>query len=298
VLFSLAVATFYIAWSTVIFPWPKIPFPHVAVIRIAAAVLTLTLLYFGVSRLAMAYRATAERLEQMRLEVMESSQRRTSELEALGSRLAHEIKNPLASIKGLVQLTQKATRTSPNPEATEERLAVVLQEVSRLEQVLAEYSSFTRPAAPLRRARVELGRFLRDFVTLIEGQAYALGVRVQLSALETVVIMDADRMKQALLNLAQNSMLAMPRGGELSIDVRRAERGVKITMADTGEGMSRAVLARVKEPFFSGREGGTGLGVVIAERIVEAHSGTLEFQSRPGKGTVATLWLPDTKDAP
>jgi signal transduction histidine kinase len=170
---------------------------------------------------------------------------------------------------------------------------VVLEEVSRLEQVLAEYSRFTRPVAPLVRARIDLATFLRDFVTLIEGQAHNLGVEVRLFTIETRVSIDPDKMKQVLLNLAQNAMLSMPDGGELGVLAEHASGGVKIEIVDEGEGMSETVLRRVKEPFFSGREGGTGLGVVIADRIVQAHSGRLEFESEPGRGTRVTLWLPE-----
>lgn len=298
VLAALALSTLYILASPTLFPWPRIPAPYVVVIRVLAIALTLTLLYFGVTRLAMAYRATAERLEAMRLEVIDTTARRTTELEALGSRLAHELKNPLASIKGLVQLTHKTVRSNPELKPTAKRLDVVLQEVSRLEQVLWEYSNFTRPVAELRRAPVNVGRFLRDFVALVDGQAQALGVSIRLSAPESTAMMDSDKMKQVLLNLAQNALSAMPHGGQLLVFAKRVPGAFEITVSDDGEGMSEEVLRRIKEPFFSGREGGTGLGVVIADRIVVAHSGRLVFESEVGRGTTATVLLPVSEETP
>lgn len=297
VLAVLLVAGCYIVACPALYPWPGIPSPHVLVIRVAAVAMTLTLLYFAVTRLAMAYRTTAQRLEDMRLEVIETSQRRTTELEALGSRLAHEIKNPLASIKGLVQLSAKTARSSSDQQASK-RLDVVLEEVSRLEQVLSEYSSFTRPAVPLRRGPVKLGAFLGDFVALIEGQAQALGIEVSHSALDVTLHIDSDKMKQVLLNLSQNAMLAMSPGGHLELRGERAADGFQIVVADDGRGMSEEVLRRIKEPFFSKREGGTGLGVVIADRIVAAHGGRLEFTSEVSRGTKATLWLPEDGAVP
>jgi two-component system sensor histidine kinase AtoS len=108
---------------------------------------------------------------------------------------------------------------------------------------------------------------------------------------ETVVA-DGFQLKHALLNLVLNALQATPGGGSIAIESAGDERGLEIAVRDTGEGMAEDVLPRVFDAFFTTREGGTGLGLPIARRIVEAHAGTLDIRSRPGRGTVARITLP------
>lgn len=304
VLIVLTLSVVAIGTSSLLFDWPPIRAPHVHVMLLLATLVATTLLYFGVTGLASAYRETAAQLERARVDVIESSARRTSELEAFGSRMAHELKNPLASIKGLVQLThdgitKHAAASEPALDAgrMQARLGVVLSEVSRVEAVLRDSLSFTRPLLDLRKRCLRLDAFLRDFAELIGGQAQQTGVQVQVDCPLAHAEFDPDKLTQALLNLAQNSLYAMSGGGTLQLRGVLRDHDCLIEVRDDGPGMSPDDLARIKEPYFSRRVGGTGLGVAIASGIVEQHGGALSFESTLGKGTTARLLLP-LGDAP
>ena len=297
--FVLGVA--YIGASGILFPWPAIPAPHVHVMRLFATGLAAALLFFGVTGLASAYRETAAGLERVRLDVVESAARRTAELEAFSAHLAHELKNPLASIKGLVQLMHDGiakqrvgSDASDEAERLQLRLGVVLSEVSRVEDVLESSLTFVRPLLELRRKRQRVDAFLADFAELIGGQAQQVGVKVQVDCAEASLEFDPDKLKQALLNLAQNGLYAMQQGGTLRLTGRVSTHDFVVEVSDDGMGMSADDLLRIKEPYFSRRNGGTGLGVAIANGIIEQHGGTLSFESSVGVGTTARLVLPLT----
>jgi len=297
VLCVLLLAVMYVGVSGLVFPWPAIRAPHVHVMLLLATVVATTLLFFGVTGLATAYRATAAQLERVRLDVVESAAQKTSELEALAARMAHELKNPLASIKGLVRLMHDNLAKQP-PESLPDggrfqvRLGVVLSEVARVEAALESSLSFTRPVLELQKQRQRLDTYLSEFAELIGGQAQQARVTVQVDCSEAHADFDPDKLKQALLNLAQNSLYAMPEGGTLRLCGSVRSRDFVLEVSDDGCGMSKADLARIKEPYFSRRVGGTGLGVAIANGIAEQHGGSLSFESAPGQGTTARLVLP------
>ncbi len=299
VLIVLALSVTMIGASPWLFEWPAIRPPHVHLMLLLATLVATTLLYFGVTGLASAYRETAARLERLRLDVIESTARKASELEALGARMAHELKNPLASIKGLAQLmhdgvTRQPSDTEPALDVArlQVRLGVVLNEVSRVEAVLEDSLTLTRPLLELCKKQQRLDAYLFDFAELIGGQAQQTGVVIQVECPESYAEFDPDKLKQALLNLAQNSLYAMPGGGTLGLRGTVRSSNIVIEVSDDGPGMSDDDLARIKEPYFSRRPGGTGLGVAIANGIVEQHGGTLSFDSTVGGGTTARLSLP------
>jgi signal transduction histidine kinase len=184
------------------------------------------------------------------------------------------------------------SEASDEPGRLQLRLGVVLSEVSRVETVLESSLTFVRPLLELRRKRQRLDAFLADFAELIGGQAQQAGVRVLVDCAEATLDFDPDKLKQALLNLAQNGLYAMPRGGTLRLTGRVRTRDFVVEVNDDGMGMAEGDLSRIKEPYFSRRSGGTGLGVAIANGIVEQHGGTLSFESTPGAGTTARLVLP------
>lgn len=299
VLVVLVLSVIYIGASRSLFEWPAIRGPHVHVMLLLATLVATTLLYFGVTGLASAYRETAAQLERLRLDVVESTARKTTELEALGARMAHELKNPLASVKGLVQLMHdSATRqhATSGPALDDGRLrvrlGVVLSEVARVEAVLEESLTFTRPLLDLCKQSQRLDTYLLDFAELLGGQAQQAGVVIQVECPESHAHFDPHKLKQALLNLAQNSLYAMPDGGTLGLRGAVRTSDFVIEVSDDGRGMSGDDLARIKEPYFSRRAGGTGLGVAIANGIVEQHGGCLSFESAVGRGTTARLSLP------
>jgi signal transduction histidine kinase len=215
-------------------------------------------------------------------------------LQGVGAKVAHELKNPLASIKGLCQLVAR----TPSSERTQERLAVVASEIARMETILSEYLSFSRPLEDLHPEPVDLTALSQDVVDVLSGRAEQAGVAVAVDAAgpgggaEVSVRGDPRRLKEALINLVANAIEATSTGGDVKLRLRRDPTGVTIEVADTGRGIAAEDLARLGTSFFTTRPNGTGLGVVLAQGVINQHGGTLAYASQPGRGTTATIRLP------
>ncbi len=235
---------------------------------------------------AMARRKRDE-LARVRAEMASEALTRAESLERVGSKVAHELKNPLTAVKALVQLGLRNPAEAPS----HERLQVVEKEVSRVQEILQNYLSFTRPLQDVRPMLVELGPLVSD--TLVVLSARADGARVRLYA-EGDATLEADprRLKEALLNLVANAIEATPPGGEVAVEVRPAGDGAEIVIRDTGRGMPAETLRRIGTPFFTTREDGTGLGVVLARSVIAQHGGSMRYESEPGKGTRVRVALP------
>lgn len=276
-------------------PFPPIAAGPAAVMTVGAAAGALTLLWIGVSGLTEAYRRSGEALARARGAALDAMRDRMRDAESLGARVAHEIRNPLTAIKGLVQLLARAERE----ERDQRRLEVVLAEVGRVEETLSAYLRFARPLAELRAAPCEVDEVLRDLAALLEARAAAGGVRIvlEVGAVRTIVA-DRRRLQEALLNLASNAIEAMPAGGALTLAASRGAAGVQIEVRDEGQGMSAAQLAALGTPFVTGRPEGTGLGVALARAVVVQHGGRLRHFSEPGRGTRVLVTLPEEPGGP
>jgi signal transduction histidine kinase len=209
------------------------------------------------------------------------------DLEQLGVKFAHELKNPLTGVKALVQLGLR----NPDETPSHERLAVVEREVTRMQEILQRYLSFSRGLQAMIPARIDLGPFVSD--TLLVLSAWAAEARVQLISYGNATIeADPRGLREALLNLVANGIEATPPGGAVIVEVRASGDGAEIVVRDTGRGMPAETLARVGTPFFTTREDGTGLGVVLARSVVAQHGGSLRYESEPGRGTTVRATLP------
>jgi signal transduction histidine kinase len=211
-------------------------------------------------------------------------------LEQVGAKVAHELKNPLAAIKSLLQLEQ----TGERDERSQRRLDVMTREVARMEGILREYLSFSRPLEDLRLGAVDLAVVADNVLALLEGRAASSGVRLQRSGASVLLAGDARRLEEAVLNLVSNAMEATPSGGAVTVEVAASKCGGLLRVRDTGAGMTPAVLEKLGTPFFTTRKEGNGLGVVLARGVITQHGGQLDFTSRPGAGTTATVTLPQT----
>lgn len=209
-------------------------------------------------------------------------------LQSVGAKVAHELKNPLASIKGLCQLVAR----TPESERTQERLAVVASEISRMETILAEYLSFSRPLEDLKPETLDVAALARDVLDIVAGRADQAGVALEIEAPPTQVKGDSRRLKEALINLVSNAVEATPSGGRVSLRVKTTPSGVTLDVRDTGRGISPEDLERLGTSFFTTRPNGTGLGVVLAQSVITQHGGTLDYKSTIGQGTIATITLP------
>jgi len=216
-------------------------------------------------------------------------------VEAIAAGVAHEVRNPLNALQiNLGILEQELSEIIPNHEGhVFEVIGKIAQELRSLDNFVTEFLRFARPPRPALEP-VAVRPLLEDLVTFIGLECAGKGVSLSLVVAggPEKVIVDGFQLKHAVLNLVLNALQATPEGGAIVIEVGSETAGLEIAVRDTGEGMSAEVLPRVFEAFFTTREGGTGLGLPIARRIVEAHGGTLAVRSREGAGTVATLHLP------
>ncbi len=213
----------------------------------------------------------------------------------LAAGVAHEIRNPLSSIKGFATYFKERYREVPEDSRT---AAILIQEVDRLNRVVGQLLEFARPVGLTPRP-VGLAALIADSLKLAEAQVRAKEIKVTVenrSQAEQVTV-DADRLNQVLLNLYLNAVEAMAPGGTLGVvvgDLKDAE-GVFIRVADTGGGIRAEDLSQVFDPYFTTKPTGTGLGLAIVHNIIEAMGGEVAVDSRPGRGTTFTLNVPCAK---
>lgn len=219
--------------------------------------------------------------------------RRQEKLAALGGMaagVAHEIRNPLSSIKGLA--TYLAGKFGPESE-DRDAARVMVQEVDRLNRVISELLEFARPSDITPRA-MDVGELLQHSLQLIQQDAAAKEVQIQLNVQDGLcrALIDPDRLSQCLLNLYLNAIQAMPDGGRLTIGCTRESSGnIKLEIGDTGKGISEKHLAEIFNPYFTTKPTGTGLGLAIVHKIVDGHGGRVAVQSGED-GTRFTIYLP------
>jgi signal transduction histidine kinase len=209
-------------------------------------------------------------------------------LESMTTKLAHELKNPLAAIKSLVQVE----RARSGDDKSQRRLDVALGEIDRIGSILREYLNVARPVEEAHVTPVSLDDLMADVSALLSGRAEAAAVALSVDGTGGAIHADARLLKEAIVNVVNNAIEATPRGGAVDVTYHVGREHTNITVRDTGRGMTRDIAARVGTPFFTTRDGGTGLGVVIARTAIAQHHGTLEFASIPGVGTTATIALP------
>ncbi|OXM15065.1 CheR family methyltransferase [Paenibacillus herberti] len=204
----------------------------------------------------------------------------------LAAGIAHEIRNPLTSLKGFTKLMQEDNRRN--------YISIMAMELERIEQIVSELLVLSKPQA-VDFLPVPLGPVLRDVIMLIEAQAIMNNVQLVLRLPDEEIFVQgvANQLKQVFINLIKNSIEAMGSGGTIQVEVRTGEDGMIWTSVfDEGGGIPHEKLAKLGEPFFSTKTKGTGLGLVMTYKIVENHHGKLYYESELGKGTVGHVGLP------
>jgi two-component system sensor histidine kinase HydH len=222
--------------------------------------------------------------------------RQKEKLAALGSLsagVAHEIRNPLSSIKGLASyFGDKFEPGSSDREAAE----VMVREVERLNRVVSELLDFARPSE-LSRRQTDIVDVLNHSVRLVQQDAGLHHIEIRLSTADDLppLFLDPDRFSQCLLNLYLNAIEAMTNGGVLTVEAAIAPGGgLRITVTDTGPGIPEKYRSKIFDPYFTTKTTGTGLGLAIVYKIIEAHGGSISIESAPGGGTRFTVFLPPT----
>jgi two-component system sensor histidine kinase HydH len=219
---------------------------------------------------------------------------RSEKLAALGqlaAGIAHEIRNPLTSINILIHSLREGL-SSENSHG--EDLKVIEEEIDRINVIVDQFLRFAKPASPLLE-KAEIPPIFEETLQLLKPQIERRRISVQkeFRSLPPIII-DREQMKQVVLNLLLNAIQAMPEGGQLGLSgqVPEDNQGVQLSIEDTGIGIPSEDMDKLFDPFFSTKEGGIGLGLSIAHRIIDQHHGKIEVESKPGKGTLFTIWLP------
>ena len=225
---------------------------------------------------------------------LEETSRRQDRLAAIGrmaASIAHEIRNPLAAMRGSIQMLRSEMKSDPSQT---ELMEIILRESDRLNQIITDFLSYARPRS-LTQARVDVGDLLHQTFSLMR---HSPEIGANQSIVEELpvdpIFADADegQLKQVFWNLARNALQAMPQGGTLRATLEEnSDNRLRIAFADTGRGMSPEQVDRLFEPF-SSTTGGTGLGLSIVYQIIREHGGTINVRSRVGQGTTITVELP------
>jgi two-component system, NtrC family, sensor histidine kinase HydH len=230
---------------------------------------------------------------------MAVDRKRSQRLETMGAMaaaLAHEVRNPLSTMSVNLQLVAEdfAQPKSPVEQRTLRRARLLLGEVRRLDALVGDFLKLVR-GYELKPEPVDLELLLADLLRFVEPENARLGVRARVAADPGARFVQADPglLRTALLNLVLNAQQAMAEGGgELLVESRGRDADVEVRVTDTGSGIAPELLEKVFRPWFSTKEGGTGLGLPTARRIAEELGGDLTVQSEVGRGTRFTLTVP------
>jgi len=217
----------------------------------------------------------------------------------LAAGLAHEIRNPLASIAGSSQLLRESPGMSGEEAAT--LLEIIERESRRLNGLITDFLAYAGPSARNVQT-VNLPGLIRDVAEAIRaGEARDGGISIVFAATKDLSVEgDPEQLRQVMWNLVRNALQATPAGGRILVDafeqIRQGIRFVVATVSDTGPGIAPQDLGRIFNPFFTTKEGGTGLGLSISQRIIHYHKGFIEVRSVPGKGSTFSVFLPAPPD--
>nr|WP_238941876.1 PAS domain S-box protein [Bacillus sp. REN10] len=204
----------------------------------------------------------------------------------LAAGIAHEIRNPLTTIKGFVQLWGKESQTKYSD--------IILSELQRIEFIMNEFLMLAKPHQELQMEKLDLNKILNEVIIFMQPEALLHNANIE-SALDEhlpATFGEMKQIKQVVINLIKNALEAMPKGGVITITTKRDHHRVIMELTDEGIGIQKDRIARLGEPFYSNKEKGTGLGLMVSFKIIQNHKGTISFESEEGKGTKVIISLP------
>ncbi|KXI94588.1 PAS domain-containing sensor histidine kinase [Bacillus cereus] len=206
----------------------------------------------------------------------------------LAAGVAHEVRNPLTVIKGFIQLFQI------NKEDQEKYFDLMLSEIERIEAILQEFLSIAK-TDEISTEKKNIYQIFKNVVSLMNTKAIMTNIQVELytNSKDIIIECSENQLKQVFINILQNSIEAMPDGGEISIHIKEIGKdGIIISVIDKGIGIPEERIKRLGEPFYSTKEKGTGIGLMLSYKIIESHQGNISIMSEVGVGTTVTIYLP------
>ena len=238
--------------------------------------------------LALAFNQMTRNLQQSRDKLIQAERLATAG--KMSASFAHEIRNPLSSMRMLSQLLMQKPEMSAEQRQS---LQYILEEIERIDNIVKGLMDFARPTT-LNLAEQPLVPTLQAVLSLMEANLTHHQIRLVLEFAPDLpdLQFDSDKIKQAFMNVVLNAMEAMPQGGTLSVTTFKLEDGISIKVTDTGDGIPEADIEHLFEPFFSRKDKGTGLGLANVKRILEEHGGTVEIESALNEGATVSMWLP------
>jgi signal transduction histidine kinase len=228
-------------------------------------------------------------LKETQQELIEAE--RLSNIGKFSSMILHDIRNPISTVRGYAEMIRL---NNEDPQRVEKYAKSIEQEAGRLNQLAGELLDYSRGEIRPELRIVSIDQLLERFRQSIQDRFGSRDIEIDIDCqYHDPVLLDEERILRVLLNLAENARKAMPRGGSFRVRVEHEDSQLVFSVEDTGEGMSKEVLDRIFEPFYSSsKDGGTGLGMVIVKNVIEAHEGKLNIESTPREGTRVTIRLP------
>lgn len=244
--------------------------------------------YKGIEAILLVFRDISERKK------TEEELRNLDKLSTVGqlaASVAHEIRNPLTSLKGFLQLMNQSGEVN-------QYIPIMLTELERINLVTTEMLLLSKPQM-VNFQKHNLITLLTEVIALIrtEGNLKGIAIRFEPSIPEQVIYCDVNQLKQLFINLIKNAIDAMPNGGEINLSVHKKHKDqVEVLVQDEGMGIPPEILANLGRPFNTTKEKGTGLGLTVCYQIIQSHHGEISFHSEPGKGTKVSVLLPIEED--
>ncbi|KAA9004654.1 PAS domain S-box protein [Paenibacillus spiritus] len=225
--------------------------------------------------------------ERNRMEELLRNSEKLTTVGQLAAGVAHEIRNPLTTLRGFLQL-QRERRSIDL-----QHVDLMLSELERINLIVGEFLILAKPQAVLYQHK-SIRRILGDVLSLLDSQANLHGIvfRTLWEEQDAQVYGEENQLKQVFINVLKNAIEAMEDGGTITLEQYSQSGNVVIIITDEGEGIPEELLPKLGEPFFTRKETGTGLGVMVSQRIIQAHKGTMDITSKAGEGTRVTIILP------
>ncbi|MGM0880371.1 MAG: ATP-binding protein [Bacillota bacterium] len=209
----------------------------------------------------------------------------------IAASVAHEVRNPLTVVKGFLQLLKESV-----DDKKKNYLKIALSELDRAEFIITDYLNLAKPQ-PDQLEVIEVSGFLNNTIEMMNSYGLIQNVQIQLNCKQTglYVLADKPRLSQVVLNLIKNGVEAIPDTGDVTVNAFEMDEVIVLEIIDTGKGMSKEDLSHMGTPFFTTKDNGTGLGILVTIRIVEAMKGKISFESELGKGTKVMIKLPSVR---